>query len=94
MQTRWTPGSWRQKPIEQAPAYSDEAELAAVEKELATFPPLVFAGEARCLTKSLAEVAAGRAFVLQAGIAPKASPSMGRTAFAISFACSCRCRWC
>ena len=67
MSSRWTPDSWRQKPIEQLPAYPDEAALAAVEKELASFPPLVFAGEARCLTKGLAEVAAGRAFVLQGG---------------------------
>ena len=67
MQSRWTPDSWRQKPIEQVPVYPDGAELAAVEKELSTFPPLVFAGEARCLTKNLAEAAAGRAFVLQGG---------------------------
>jgi 3-deoxy-7-phosphoheptulonate synthase len=67
MSSRWTPDSWRQKPIEQVPAYPDEAELAAVEKELATFPPLVFAGEARCLTKGLAAVAKGEAFVLQGG---------------------------
>ncbi len=67
MQTRWAPDSWRHKPIEQVPAYPDEAELAVVEKELAGFPPLVFAGEARALTKNLAEVAAGRAFVLQGG---------------------------
>ncbi len=51
----------------QVPAYPDEAALKAVEKELATFPPLVFAGEARALKKSLAEVAAGRAFMLQGG---------------------------
>jgi 3-deoxy-7-phosphoheptulonate synthase len=65
--SRWTPESWRQKPIEQAPAYPDEAALNAVEKELASFPPLVFAGEARGLKKGLAEAAAGRAFVLQGG---------------------------
>src|ERR1700733_12056270 len=67
MSSRWTPDSWRQKPIEQLPAYADEAALRAVEKELATFPPLVFAGEARGLQKGLAEVAAGRAFLLQGG---------------------------
>ncbi len=67
MSSRWTPDSWRQKPVEQVPVYPDTAELAAVEKELGSFPPLVFAGEARCLTKNLAEVAAGRAFVLQGG---------------------------
>ncbi len=67
MSSRWTPDSWRQKPIEQVPVYPDEAAHAAVEKELSSFPPLVFAGEARALTKNLAEVAAGRAFVLQGG---------------------------
>jgi 3-deoxy-7-phosphoheptulonate synthase len=41
--------------------------LKAVEKDLASFPPLVFAGEARGLKKGLAEVAAGRAFVIQGG---------------------------
>src|SRR5208282_520542 len=49
------------------PAYPDEAALNTVEKELASFPPLVFAGEARALKKALAEVAAGRAFMLQGG---------------------------
>src|SRR5271157_2171533 len=67
MSSRWTPDSWRQKPVEQVPAYPDEAALKAVEKELASFPPLVFAGEARALKKVLAEVAAGRAFMLQGG---------------------------
>ena len=65
--SRWSPDSWRQKPIAQMPAYPDEAALNAVEKELASFPPLVFAGEARALKKALAEVAAGSAFVLQGG---------------------------
>ena len=63
----WSPDSWRQHPIEQVPDYPDKKALAAVEAELATFPPLVFAGEARDLKKSLAEVAAGRAFLLQGG---------------------------
>ena len=44
-----------------------QAALAAVEKQLATFPPLVFAGEARSLKKQLARVAAGEAFLLQGG---------------------------
>ncbi|HZV20201.1 MAG TPA: 3-deoxy-7-phosphoheptulonate synthase class II [Hyphomicrobiales bacterium] len=67
MSSRWSPDSWRQRPIEQVPLYPDEAALNAVEKELATFPPLVFAGEARGLKKGLAEVAARRAFLLQGG---------------------------
>jgi 3-deoxy-7-phosphoheptulonate synthase len=64
---RWTPSGWRQKPIEQTPVYRDAAALAAVERQIAGFPPLVFAGEARNLTRALAEVAAGRAFLLQGG---------------------------
>jgi 3-deoxy-7-phosphoheptulonate synthase len=67
MAARWTPDSWRQKPIEQAPRYPDAARLAAVEGQLAGFPPLVFAGEARKLKKALAGVAEGRAFLLQGG---------------------------
>jgi 3-deoxy-7-phosphoheptulonate synthase len=63
----WTPTSWRTKPAEQQPAWPDEAALEAVLKELATYPPLVFAGEARDLTAQLAQVAAGEAFLLQAG---------------------------
>src|SRR5207249_10577052 len=45
----------------------DQQALAEVERQLATFPPLVFAGEARNLKKQLARVAAGKAFLLQGG---------------------------
>ena len=41
--------------------------MADVEAQLATFPPLVFAGEARNLKKALARVAEGEAFLLQGG---------------------------
>ena len=54
-------------PIQQVPEYPDHAELAAVEGRLASYPPLVFAGEARKLKKQLATVAAGEAFLLQGG---------------------------
>jgi 3-deoxy-7-phosphoheptulonate synthase len=54
-------------PISQVPAYPDHAALADTEKQLATYPPLVFAGEARKLKKQLATVAAGDAFMLQGG---------------------------
>jgi 3-deoxy-7-phosphoheptulonate synthase len=67
MGERWTPDSWRRKPIVQVPKYPDEAKLAEVEKQLTSFPPLVFAGEARDLKKTLARVAAGEAFLLQGG---------------------------
>jgi 3-deoxy-7-phosphoheptulonate synthase len=67
MSERWTPDSWRTKPVLQVPDYPDAKALADVEAQLATFPPLVFAGEARNLKKSLARVAAGEAFLLQGG---------------------------
>jgi 3-deoxy-7-phosphoheptulonate synthase len=67
MATRWSPDSWRSMPIEQVPAYPDEKKLAEVEAQLSTFPPLVFAGEARELKTALARVASGDAFLLQGG---------------------------
>src|SRR5690348_12254450 len=67
MAERWTPDSWRKKPIQQVPDYPDQQALLDVEKQLATFPPLVFAGEARNLKKQLARVAKGEAFLLQGG---------------------------
>jgi 3-deoxy-7-phosphoheptulonate synthase len=63
----WSPSSWRDKPIKQVPQYPDTAALAAVETRLRTYPPLVFAGEARNLTAALAQVADGKAFLLQGG---------------------------
>ncbi len=67
MAVKWTPESWRGRPIRQVPQYTDPARLAAVEGRLKTFPPLVFAGEARALKAALARVAAGKAFLLQGG---------------------------
>ena len=65
--TIWTPASWRDKTALQMPTYPDQRALASVEDQLAALPPLVFAGEARQLQAELAEVAAGRAFLLQGG---------------------------
>src|SRR5207237_1712572 len=67
MAERWTPDSWRAKPVQQMPQYPDANALADVEAQLATFPPLVFAGEARNLKKALGRVARGEAFLLQGG---------------------------
>ncbi len=67
MRAPWSPDSWRSKPIVQVPEYPDKAQLAEVEAKLATFPPLVFAGEARQLKKELAGVATGNGFLLQGG---------------------------
>ncbi len=65
--SKWSPDSWRSKPCVQIPDYTDSEALKSVEGQLATFPPLVFAGEARELTGRLAAVARGEAFLLQGG---------------------------
>ena len=67
MTSTWSPDSWRARPIKQVPAYPSPEKLAAMEAKLRGYPPLVFAGEARRLRASLAQVADGRAFVLQGG---------------------------
>jgi len=63
----WAPSTWRNREALQQPVYPDLAALEAATVELALQPPLVFAGEVRRLRDALAEVAAGRAFLLQAG---------------------------
>jgi 3-deoxy-7-phosphoheptulonate synthase len=63
----WSPTTWRDYPALQQPNWPDPAHVEDVTKRLSTLPPLVFAGEARSLTKTLGEVAEGRAFLLQAG---------------------------
>ncbi|MGB7090639.1 MAG: 3-deoxy-7-phosphoheptulonate synthase class II [Methylovirgula sp.] len=63
----WSPDSWRTKPLEQAPVYPDAVALADVERQLGTFPPLVFAGEARKLKALLAKASKGEAFLFQGG---------------------------
>jgi len=63
----WTKSAWRAKPRVQMPDYPDQGALRGVEAQLAKYPPLVFAGEARRLKKALAEAGAGRAFLLQGG---------------------------
>jgi 3-deoxy-7-phosphoheptulonate synthase len=63
----WSPSSWRAHDAAQQPQWPDEAQLESARARLAALPPLVFAGEARQLSSALAEVAEGRAFLLQAG---------------------------
>jgi len=67
MATSWQVDSWRTKPIVQVPDYPDAQALKDVETKLESFPPLVFAGEARNLKKRLGRVAKGEAFLLQGG---------------------------
>ncbi len=64
---QWSPSSWRNFPIKQQPEYEDKELLASVERELKSYPPLIFAGEARNLQKDLARVGRGEAFIVQGG---------------------------
>src|SRR5258705_5228454 len=66
-ETPWTPASWRAHEALQQPVWPDAGRAEIARGQLRSMPPLVFAGEARALRDSLAEVAAGRAFLLQAG---------------------------
>ncbi|MCL4187241.1 MAG: 3-deoxy-7-phosphoheptulonate synthase class II [Rhodobacteraceae bacterium] len=63
----WTKAGWRSMPRVQMPDWPDAAAVTGVEARLARFPPLVFAGEARTLTRALGQAAEGRAFMLQGG---------------------------
>jgi len=63
----WSPSSWEDFAAAQQPDWPDRGALEAALKQIAQYPPLVFAGEARSLTSALAHVAAGNAFLLQAG---------------------------
>ena len=67
MATNGTPNAWRKFEGLQMPDYPDQAKLVETEELLGSYPPLVFAGEARNLKKKLAEVAEGKAFLLQGG---------------------------
>ena len=63
----WSKSDWRAKPRVQMPDYPDAVALKAAEAQLAKYPPLVFAGEARKLKKQLALAGEGKAFLLQGG---------------------------
>ena len=65
---KWTPAGWRAKPAKHIPTdYPDADALTRVEQTLRSYPPLVFAGEARNLKAQLGQVAEGKAFLLQGG---------------------------
>ena len=63
----WMPDSWRKFTAHQQPTYSAPQRVAEVTDALASYPPLVFAAEARELRRQLGEVAEGKAFLLQGG---------------------------
>ncbi|AYG04745.1 class II 3-deoxy-7-phosphoheptulonate synthase [Gryllotalpicola protaetiae] len=58
---------WRTLPIKQQPNWPDAQAVAAASAELATLPPLVFAGEVDQLRERLAAAASGHGFLLQGG---------------------------
>jgi 3-deoxy-7-phosphoheptulonate synthase len=63
----WSPSSWRNKTVHQHPEYMNPRELQEAENTIGKFPPLVFAEEIRALKSQLAQVAEGKAFLLQGG---------------------------
>jgi 3-deoxy-7-phosphoheptulonate synthase len=67
MASKWTPDSWTAHEARQLPTYPDQGAVDRATTTLGSFPPLVFAGEARDLTTELARVVNGEAFLLQGG---------------------------
>lgn len=67
MSKNWKPNSWQSKKAKHLPIYGDEKKLKAITDKLASYPPLVFAGESRNLLEQLGDVANGNAFLLQGG---------------------------
>ncbi|EHA8592277.1 putative Phospho-2-dehydro-3-deoxyheptonate aldolase 2, chloroplastic [Cocos nucifera] len=65
--SNWAKDSWKSKKALQIPTYPNQEELNTVLRNLETYPPLVFAGEARKLEERVAAAAVGRAFLLQGG---------------------------
>ena len=64
---KWTLNSWKNYPVKHIPEYENKKELNMVLDKIKNFPPLVFAGETRTLKNQLADVADGKAFLLQGG---------------------------
>lgn len=67
MVQNWTPDGWKSFEAKHLPVYEDENALEAAVSTLSSYPPLVFAGEARALKADLAEVSQGKGFLLQGG---------------------------
>jgi 3-deoxy-7-phosphoheptulonate synthase len=67
MNDQWKPNSWQSRLAQQQPVYGDREEVNRVLSQLAQLPPLVTAWEVDRLQSQLAEVVAGRAFLLQGG---------------------------
>ena len=59
----WNPDSWKAHEARHLPVYEDAAALAAAESTLSTYPPLVFAGEARSAAQHPARAVRAAAWV-------------------------------
>lgn len=64
---KWAVDSWKGKKALQLPEYPDAKELESVLQTIESFPPIVFAGEARSLEEKIGDAAMGNAFLLQGG---------------------------
>ena len=58
---------WRSLPIKQQPQWPSVEAVMSASERLASYPPLVFAGEVDTLRDRLAQAAQGKAFLLQGG---------------------------
>jgi 3-deoxy-7-phosphoheptulonate synthase len=67
LQKNWTPTSWLDKPVKQLPDYPDKEGLERSFEKLKKLPPLVTSWEIEALKDKLADVSAGKAFLLQGG---------------------------
>jgi 3-deoxy-7-phosphoheptulonate synthase len=63
----WTVNSWRAKPVKQQVEYEDTETFKSTIEQIAQLPPLISKGEVTELRRQLAEVAAGKRFLLQGG---------------------------
>jgi 3-deoxy-7-phosphoheptulonate synthase len=63
----WQPGSWKTRPAQQQPTYTDTAALQAVFAHLSRLPPIVVSWEIDALRERLVEAQHGQAFLLQGG---------------------------
>ncbi|GAA4996034.1 class II 3-deoxy-7-phosphoheptulonate synthase [Kitasatospora paranensis] len=66
-ETNGTGHSWQSLPAAQQPEWPDQEALRKTLADLASYPPLVFAGECDQLRARLGAVARGEAFLLQGG---------------------------
>ena len=67
LKTTWTPTSWQEKKLKQLPEYPDSDKLRESYDTLKKLPPLVTSWEIESLKEKLADVAAGKSFLLQGG---------------------------